>query len=147
MAVVRRKNAELAGLADTAAREAQRVLTNAKRALRVARKKAAGLAAVGQKDVVAGRRRGRLAGAVNDLSDLLEATGKIAAQTRERLAGVTPAGATRLTVCTIPTRGRSRRVASASRSSSATRPRSVTTPTASSSTTTSNPGTRPMHPG
>ena len=95
MAVVRRKNAELAGLADTAAREAQRVLTNAKRALRVARKKAADLAAIGQKDVAAGRRRGRLVRAVNDLTDLLEATGKIADQTRQRVAGVTPAGATR----------------------------------------------------
>ena len=95
MAVVRRKNAELAGLAEVAAREAGRVLTNAKRALRVARKKAADLAAVGQKDAVAGRRRGRLARAVNDLTDLLEATRKIADQTRQRVAGVTPAGATR----------------------------------------------------
>lgn len=52
LAVVARKNAELADVADTAAREAQRVLTNAKRALRVARRKAADLAAVGQKDAV-----------------------------------------------------------------------------------------------
>ena len=52
--MVRRKNAELADLAETAAREAQRLLTNAKRALRVARKKAAELAAVGQKDAVGG---------------------------------------------------------------------------------------------
>lgn len=95
LAVVRRKNAELADLADTAAREAQRVLTNAKRALRVARRKAAELAAVGLKDVVAGRRRGRLARAVDDLAKLVDATGRIAAQTRQRVAGTTPAGATR----------------------------------------------------
>lgn len=95
MAVVRRKNAELAGLADTATREAQRLLTNAKRALRVARAKAAALTAVGQKDAVAGRRRGRLARAINDLTGLLEAATKIADQTRQRMAGVTPAGATR----------------------------------------------------
>ena len=95
LAVVRRKNAELADLAQTAAREAQRLLTNAKRALRVARKKAADLAAAGQQDAVAGRRRGRLARAVNDLTDLLEATRRIADQTRQRVAGVTPAGATR----------------------------------------------------
>ncbi len=68
LAVVRRKNAELADLAQTAAREAQRLLTNAKRALRVTRKRAAGLAAAGQKDAVAGRRRGRLARAVNDMT-------------------------------------------------------------------------------
>lgn len=95
LAVVRRKNAELADLADLAAREAQRLLTNAKRALRVATKKAADLAAVGQKDAVAGRRRGRLARAVNDLTGLLDATRTLAAQTRQRVAGVTPAGATR----------------------------------------------------
>ena len=58
--VVRRKNAELAGLAETAAAEAERLLANAKRALRAARKKAADLAASGGKDAAAGRRRGRL---------------------------------------------------------------------------------------
>ena len=46
-------------------------------------------------DPVAGRRRGRLARAVNDLEELLEATRRIAAQTRQRLAGVTPDGSTR----------------------------------------------------
>jgi IS5 family transposase len=43
----------------------------------------------------AGRRRGRLRLAVNDLTDLLDATRQIAAQTRQRLAGTTPDGATR----------------------------------------------------
>src|SRR5215211_7212536 len=58
--VVRSKNAELADLAETAAGEAERLLGNAKRALRAARKKAADLAALGGKDAAAGRRRGRL---------------------------------------------------------------------------------------
>ena len=64
--VVRRKNAELADLAETTAVEAERLLANAKRALRAARKKAAELTASGAKDAAAGRRRGRLARAVNE---------------------------------------------------------------------------------
>ena len=48
--MVRRKNLELAELADTAAAEAERLLANAKRAIRTARKKAAELAAAGAKD-------------------------------------------------------------------------------------------------
>jgi transposase, IS5 family len=93
--VVRRKNGELADLAETAAAEAERLLANAKRALRAARKKAAELAAADARDATAGRRRGRLARAVKDLTDLLDATRKIAAQTRQRLSGVIPDGATR----------------------------------------------------
>jgi transposase, IS5 family len=95
LAVVRRKNGELAHLAETAAAEAERLLANAKRALRAARKKAAELKAAGGRDAVAGRRRGRLARAVNDLTELLDATRTIAAQTRQRVAGTTPDGATR----------------------------------------------------
>jgi IS5 family transposase len=95
MAVVRRKNAELADLAETAAAEAGQLLTNAKRALRQARTKAADLKAAGGHDPAAGRRRGRLARAVNDLGELLDATRRIAAQSRQRLAGTTPDGATR----------------------------------------------------
>jgi IS5 family transposase len=95
MAVVRRKNAELADLAETAAAEAERLLTNAKRALRQARTRAADLKAAGGHDPAAGRRRGRLARAVNDLGELLDATRRIAAQSRQRLAGTTPDGATR----------------------------------------------------
>lgn len=94
-AVVRRVTGELADLAEVAAREAQRLLTNAKRALRRARATAAQLRARGEHDPAAGRRRGRLARAVNDLSELLDATRQIAAQTRQRLAGITPDGATR----------------------------------------------------
>jgi IS5 family transposase len=85
--VVHRNNAELADLAETAAADAERLLANAKRALRAARKSAADLAAAGGKDAAAGRRRGRLARAINDLTGLLEATRRIAAQTRQRLAG------------------------------------------------------------
>jgi IS5 family transposase len=95
LAVVRRKNAELADLAETAAVDAERLLANAKRALRTARNKAAVLKAAGGHDPAAGRRRGRLARAVNDLTELLDATRTIAAQTRQRVAGVTPDGATR----------------------------------------------------
>jgi len=60
-----------------------------------ARTKAADLKAAGGHDPAAGRRRGRLARAVNDLGGLLDATRRIAAQSRQRLAGTTPDGATR----------------------------------------------------
>ena len=50
---------------------------------------------LGGRDAAAGRRRGRLARAVNDLTRLVDATEQIVAQTRQRLAGQTPAGATR----------------------------------------------------
>ena len=85
----------LADLAETAVRDAERLLTNAKQAVRRAKAKAAALAARGERDAVAGRRRGRLVRAVNDLAELLVATRQIAAQTRQRLVGVTPDGATR----------------------------------------------------
>jgi IS5 family transposase len=94
-AAVQRITGELAGLAERAAAEAERLLGNARRALRRAHAKAAERAAAGVADPVAGRRRGRLRRAVNDLTDLLEATRRIAAQTRQRLAGTTPHGATR----------------------------------------------------
>ncbi len=96
-AVVRRKNAELADLAETAANEAEGLLRNAKRALRKARADASKPKADtrGRHDAATGRRRGRLARAVHDLSGLLEATRRIVEQTRQRLAGTTPDGATR----------------------------------------------------
>lgn len=94
-AVVRRITGELAGLAERAATEAELLLANARRALRRAQVKAAELAATGGSDPAAGRRRGRLRRAVNDLTELLEATRRIAAQTRQRLSGTTPPGATR----------------------------------------------------
>jgi transposase, IS5 family len=91
---VRRITGELAGLAEKAATEAEQLLANARRALRRAIAKAE-LAASGVHDAAAGRRRGRLRRAVNDLTDLLTATRRIAAQTRQRLSGTTPDGATR----------------------------------------------------
>jgi IS5 family transposase len=94
-AVVRRITGELAGLAETAAREVGPLLVNARRALRRAQATAATEAALGHRDAAAGHRRGRLRRAVNDLVELLDATRRIAAQTRQRLAGITPDGATR----------------------------------------------------
>jgi IS5 family transposase len=93
--VVRRKNAELADLAETAANEAERLLANAKRAVRKARADSAKLKAGGGCDAAAGRRRGRLVRAVDDLTELLDATRAIVEQTRQRLAGSMPDGATR----------------------------------------------------
>ena len=92
---VRRITGELAGLAERAATDAGALLANARRALRRAQARAEALAAAGGKDAAAGRRRGRLRRAVNDLTELLEVTRRIAAQTRQRLSGSTPPGATR----------------------------------------------------
>jgi IS5 family transposase len=94
-AAVARITGELAGLAERTAAEAEKLLGNARRALHRAEAKAAQLVATGITDAVAGRRRGRLRRAVNDLTELLAATRRIAAQTRQRLSGVTPDGATR----------------------------------------------------
>jgi IS5 family transposase len=94
-ATVRRITGELAGLAERAAADAERLLANARSALRRAKARAAELAAAGVRDAAAGRRRGRLLRAVNDLADLLEVTRRVAAQTRQRLSGITPDGATR----------------------------------------------------
>lgn len=94
-ATVRRITAELATLAERSATDAEAILANARRALRRAQAKAEALAAAGGKDAAAGRRRGRLRRAVNDLSELLEVTRRITAQTRQRLSGSTPPGATR----------------------------------------------------
>jgi len=94
-AAVRRVTGELAQLAEKATNDAERLLANAKRALRRAQRKAERLAECGLRDAAAGRRRGRLRRAVDDLADLLEATRRIAAQTRQRIAGATPDGATR----------------------------------------------------
>ena len=94
-AVVKRITGELADLAERAADDAERLLSNARRALRRAQAKAEALAAAGGRDAAAGRRRGRLRRAVDDLTALLEATRQVAAQTRQRVAGITPSGATR----------------------------------------------------
>jgi IS5 family transposase len=123
---------ELAELAETAARDAQRLLVNAKRAVRRANAKAAALRARGEHDAAAGRHRGWLARAVNDLANLLDATRQIVAQTRQRVAGITPTGPVGGSACTTAMPARSPRDDSANRSSSGTKPRSSTTTTASS---------------
>ncbi len=94
-ATVRWITGELAELAERAAADAERLLTNARRALHRAKAKAAERAAAGVRDAAAGRRRGRLHRAVDDLAELLDSARTIAAQTRQRLAGITPDGATR----------------------------------------------------
>src|SRR5258705_2070688 len=94
-AAVLTSTGELAGLAQTAARDAERLLVNAQRAVGRAKAKAAERRARGEPDPAAGRRRGRLVRAVNDLAKLLDATRQIVAQTRQRVAGHTPDGATR----------------------------------------------------
>jgi transposase, IS5 family len=76
-AAVLRSTGELAELAETAARDAERLLANAQRAVRRATAKAAELRARGEPDAAAGRRRGRLVRAVNDLAKLLTATRQI----------------------------------------------------------------------
>ena len=94
-AAVRRVTGELAGLAERAAAgggeaAGQRPPGAAPRA-----DQGRELAAAGEPDPAAGRRRGRLRRAVDDLTGLLAATRRIAAQTRQRLSGTTPDGATR----------------------------------------------------
>jgi len=93
---VQRITGELADLAQATARDAHRLLINARRALRRARVKAAELAKQGAHDAAAGRRRGRLARAANDLANLLEVTEQIIGQTRQRIAGTIPDGASRV---------------------------------------------------
>src|SRR3954447_1069108 len=94
-ATVRRVTGELAELADRAAADAEKLLLNARRALRRADRCASKRQVAGKPDPAAGRRRGRLRRAVDDLTGLLAATRRIAAQTRQRLSGITPDGATR----------------------------------------------------
>lgn len=134
-AAVLTSTGELAVLAKTAAREAERLLVNAKRAVRRAQVKAADLRARGEHDAAAGRRRGRLVRAVNDLAKLLEATRQIVAQTQQRVAGHIPDGRVGGSAFTTAMPARSPRAGWAGRSSSGTRPRSSTTTTASSWTT------------
>jgi IS5 family transposase len=93
---VQKITGDLAGLARAAVTDARKVLVNARRAANRARTKAAELAAAGVVDAAVGRRRGRLVRAVNDLKRLIEATERIIEQTRLRIRGVMPYGATRV---------------------------------------------------
>jgi IS5 family transposase len=79
-ATVLRLTGELAELAQQTLEDASAVLANARRALRTA----------------AGRQRGLLHKAINELSRLKDRTGKVVAQTRTRLAGQRVDSATRL---------------------------------------------------
>jgi transposase, IS5 family len=80
-AVIARVTGELADLAQKAAAQARAVLRNGRRAVPAA---------------LSGRVRGRLRRALDELADTIERTGTIIAQTRTRLAGTIPGGATRL---------------------------------------------------
>src|SRR4051812_1529541 len=77
-ATVRRITGELAELAERAAADAERLLANAREALRRARRQAADRAPRGEANAAAGRRRGRLRRAADDLVELLSATRTIA---------------------------------------------------------------------
>jgi transposase, IS5 family len=78
---IHRVTGELAGLAEKTAAEAAAVLRNGRRAVPSA---------------LSGQMRGRLRRALDELAVTIERTGTIVAQTRTRLAGQTPEGATRL---------------------------------------------------
>jgi IS5 family transposase len=80
LAAVKRINGELAGLAERVARQADAVVRNARRRLR----------ALGE------QAPGRARATVERLERLIEATRRVAAQTRQRLAGITPDGARRI---------------------------------------------------
>src|ERR687897_209938 len=99
IAEVRRINAELAGVAERVAGQADAVVRNARRTLR----------ALG--DQASGRARA----AVAELERTAALTRRVAAQTRQRLAGATPPGATGWCRCTMPMLVRSPRAGSARR--------------------------------
>jgi transposase, IS5 family len=80
LAEVRRINAELAGIAERVARQAERVVRNARRTLRT----------------LGAQASGRARATVADLARTAERTRRVAAQTRQRLAGTTPDGTTRV---------------------------------------------------
>jgi IS5 family transposase len=80
LAAVRRINTELADIAERVAREANAVVRNAARTLR-----AAGQAASGKARAL-----------VQQLTNTAERTRRVATQTRQRLLGTTPAGASRI---------------------------------------------------
>jgi IS5 family transposase len=93
---VQRITGELADLAESAIMDARVLLVNARRGAGRARAKATVLAQVGDQHAAAGRRRGRLIRAVNDLRALVDATDQVIGQTPVRLTGRTPDGATRV---------------------------------------------------
>jgi transposase, IS5 family len=80
LAEVQRINADLAGIAARVARHADRVVRNARRGLRAGGTRATG----------------RAGATVELLEQTVARTRQIATQTRQRIAGITPAGATRI---------------------------------------------------
>jgi IS5 family transposase len=80
LAVVQRINTELADIAERAARQADAVVRNATRSLQAAAAVASGTARA----------------LVTQLADTAERTRRVASQTRQRPAGSTPAGASRI---------------------------------------------------
>jgi len=80
IAVVKRINTELADIAERVARQADAVVRNARRKVRALGDQVSGLARA----------------AVNELERTATLTRRVAAQTRQRLAGETPPGATRV---------------------------------------------------
>nr|WP_225331588.1 ISNCY family transposase [Mycobacterium intracellulare] len=79
-AAVARITGELAGIAESAMREAAAVVRNARRAMRSA----------------TGVRRGRLSRAINDLAAIMDKAQRVVTQARSRLGGVMPDSASRL---------------------------------------------------
>jgi len=141
---------ELAELAQTATREAQRLLVNAQQAVRRAKAKAVELRARGGCDAAAGRRRGRLVRAVNDLHKLTCTNcwmppDKSWSRLGSDWQGRPPMGQPGGSACTTPMPARSPRAGWGGRSNSATKPRSSTMTTGSCSTTASSRETPPTH--
>ena len=144
---MQRITGELAELAETAAQDARTVAGQRPPGVAPGPGQGRRAGRGRSRDAAAGRRRGRLVRAVNDLTELLD--GDRARSPRRPGSGspgprrtARPGGS----ACTTRTPGRSPRAGSVNRSSSATRPRSSTTTTASCWTTTSSSATRPTHP-
>lgn len=114
-AAVLRITEQLAGLAETTAADAEKVVRNARRGLRRAGDDASA----------------RLAGLVDELEVVIARTRKIADQTRGRLAGSMPDGAMRLVSLHDADARPIAKGRWAARSSLATKPKWSTTPTAS----------------
>ena len=119
---MRRVTGELAGLAAKTAAQAAALLRKGRHA--------AGRAL--------GRMRGRMRRALDEVAVTIERTGAIISQTRIRLAGQTPDGATRLVSLRDPEARLTRKRRTDRPVEFGTRPRSSPTTTASSSITTTN---------
>jgi transposase, IS5 family len=102
---IARVTGELAVLADKTAAQAAAVLRNGRRAVPKA---------------ISGLVRGRLVRALDELATTIDRTATIVAQARTRLAGQTPAGATRLVSLHDPDDRPIRKAASTARSSPGT---------------------------